>query len=125
MPRYLRIGRKKIRIRNMFKVFQSPKSGKLRVEDVPAPRARRGGVVVHNKFSVISAGTEKMIIELSKKGVIQKAKERPDYVQKFITVIKTKGISARNPVLRAEIHNSNKNERNFRGVEYGETKTRH
>ena len=78
----------------MFKVFQSPKSGKLRVEDVPAPRARRGGVVVHNKFSVISAGTEKMIIELSKKGVIQKAKERPDYVQKFITVIKTKGIFA-------------------------------
>lgn len=44
-----------------------------------------------NKYSVISVGTEKNIIELSKKSLLQKAKERPDYVQKFFMLIKTKG----------------------------------
>ena len=76
----------------MKQVFQNPKSGKLRVEEIPMPTARPGGVLVENKISVISAGTEKSIIELSRKNLLKKAQERPDYVQKFISMVKTRGI---------------------------------
>lgn len=78
----------------MKQVFQNPKSGKTRTEEITPPPARRGGVFVKNTFSVISVGTERNIIELSKKSLFQKAKERPDYVQKFFMLIKTKGFSA-------------------------------
>ena len=78
----------------MKQVFQNPKSGKTRTEEITPPPARRGGVFVKNFFSVISVGTERNIIELSKKSLLQKAKERPDYVQKFFMLIKTKGFAA-------------------------------
>lgn len=78
----------------MKKVYQNPKSGKLSVEEITRPVLKSGGLLVKNHFSVISAGTERSIIELSKKSLVQKAKERPDYVQKFFMLLKTKGIFA-------------------------------
>lgn len=75
----------------MKQVFQNPKSGKTRIEEITPPILRSGGVLVRNRFSVISPGTERNIIALSKKNLIQKAKERPDYVRKFFMLIKTKG----------------------------------
>lgn len=78
----------------MLQVFQNPKTGKTAVEDITPPLLKSGGVLVRNRFSVISAGTERGIIEISKKGLFQKAKERPDYVQKFSMLLKTKGFSA-------------------------------
>src|ERR1051325_3397846 len=76
----------------MKQVFQNPKSGKTTIMDITPPILRSGGVLVKNLFSVISVGTERGIIELSKKSMLQKAKERPDYVQKFFNLIKTKGL---------------------------------
>lgn len=78
----------------MKKVLQNPKSGRLRVEDITPPILEDGGLLVQNTFSVVSAGTEKSIIELSRKNILQKAKERPDYVRKFLNTIKTKGLLA-------------------------------
>lgn len=78
----------------MKQVFQNPKTGKTVLEEVTPPPVRAGGVLVKSSFSVISAGTERNIIDLSKKSMLQKAKERPDYVQKFFMLMKTKGIGA-------------------------------
>lgn len=76
----------------MKQVFQNPKTGKTRVEEIIPPVLKSGGVLVRNYFSTVSVGTERNIIELSKKSLLQKAKERPDYVQKFWMLAKTKGI---------------------------------
>ncbi|HMB17658.1 MAG TPA: bi-domain-containing oxidoreductase [Candidatus Paceibacterota bacterium] len=78
----------------MYQVFQNPKSGKTKVKNITPPKLKKGGIIVNNKYSLISPGTEKGLIELSKKGLLQKAKERPDYVKKFIKLAKTKGIKA-------------------------------
>lgn len=78
----------------MKQVFQNPKSGKTKIEEITSPRLKKGGILVKNNFSVISAGTERGIIQLSKKSLLQKAKERPDYVQKFFMLLKTKGFAA-------------------------------
>ena len=78
----------------MKQIFQNPKSGSTRVENITSPTLKSGGVLVKNNFSLISPGTERGIIELSKKGLIQKAKDRPDYVQKFFMLAKTKGVMA-------------------------------
>jgi threonine dehydrogenase-like Zn-dependent dehydrogenase len=78
----------------MYQIFLNPKSGKTKVENITPPRLKEGGILVDNEYSLISPGTERGIIELSKKGLLQKAKERPDYVRKFIMLAKTKGIMA-------------------------------
>ncbi len=78
----------------MKKDFQNPKTGETKVEEVTPPILRRGGVLVRNHFSVVSPGTERSIIELSQKSLLQKAKERPDYVAKFFRTVQTRGLSS-------------------------------
>jgi polar amino acid transport system substrate-binding protein len=43
----------------MKKVSQEMKKGTMHVKDVPEPALRRGGVIVRNEYSLISAGTER------------------------------------------------------------------
>ncbi len=73
-------------------MLQNYKSGKLELAEVPIPLCGAGGVLVKNENSLISAGTEKLMISLAKKSLVGKAKERPDLVRKVITKIKTDGL---------------------------------
>jgi polar amino acid transport system substrate-binding protein len=71
------------------------RSGAITVRDVDAPNApRRSGVIVRNYASLISAGTEKMSVELARASLIEKAKSRPDDVKKVIAEIKQNGFWA-------------------------------
>ncbi len=61
---------------------------------MPPPTLRPGGVLVRTAASVISPGTEKMVLELGKKSLIGKARERPDLVRQVISRARTYGIAA-------------------------------
>jgi polar amino acid transport system substrate-binding protein len=50
----------------MKQVVQNLKSGDLRVEEVPAPALRAGGLLVRNACSLISAGTERTKVEMAR-----------------------------------------------------------
>jgi len=76
----------------MKQVLQNFKSGELRIADVPAPSLKSGGVLVRNVNSFISAGTERILIDFAEKGLIGKAKERPDLVKQLINKAKREGI---------------------------------
>lgn len=76
----------------MKQVIQSYRTGELWLADVPSPGPRSGGVVVHTAASLVSAGTERMIVELAKKSLIGKAQARPDLVRKVLDKIKTEGL---------------------------------
>lgn len=78
----------------MKQLIQSYRSGELWLAEVPAPAGRSGGAVVRTAASVVSAGTERMILELAKKSLIGKARARPDLVKKVIAKIRTEGLSA-------------------------------
>ena len=56
----------------MKQVLQAAKGGRTRVEEVPAPALRPGGVLVRTEWSLISAGTERMVIELAGKSLLGK-----------------------------------------------------
>lgn len=75
----------------MKQVIQSIRSGKLSVLSVPDPIAKPGHVVVTNARSLISAGTEKMAMELARKSLLGKARERPDHVRRVIEKLKQEG----------------------------------
>ena len=65
----------------MKQILQNMKTGAVTVADVPAPAAQRGRVVVRTVASLISAGTERMKVELGRKSLLGKARERPGAVQ--------------------------------------------
>ena len=76
----------------MHQILQSYRTGELWLADVPTPASRAGGLLVQTATSLVSAGTERMIIELAKKSLLGKARARPDLVRKVIRKIKTEGL---------------------------------
>jgi len=77
----------------MKQIVQNYKTGKLEVLDVPSPIVSPGGVLVKNVNSLISVGTEKLVINLAKKSLISKALARPDLVKKVINKMKQEGLA--------------------------------
>lgn len=78
----------------MKQVIQNFKTGELYVDEVPLPSISKGMVLVENKFSLISAGTERGTVKVGKASIIGKAKQRPDLVAQVIQNIKKEGLKA-------------------------------
>jgi len=76
----------------MKQVVQDYKTGTLSLLEVPPPRLRPGGVLVENVCSLISAGTERGMVELARKSLLGKARARPDLVRKVLDKARTEGI---------------------------------
>ena len=75
----------------MKQIIQNYKTGELSLKDVPRPLCKPGGVLVRNVRSVISAGTERGIIELGKKSLLGKARARPDLVRRALAKARREG----------------------------------
>lgn len=78
----------------MKQVLQSYRDGELWLADVPAPALRGKGVVVQTAASVVSSGTERMLLELARKSLVGKARARPDLVRKVLAKIRIEGWSS-------------------------------
>jgi polar amino acid transport system substrate-binding protein len=78
----------------MKQVLQNFRSGVLKVDEVPETICKSGGVLVENIASLISAGTEKMAVDLAQKSLVGKAKERPDLVRQVIGKVQKDGVAS-------------------------------
>lgn len=76
----------------MKQVIQSARTGKLALKSVPEPQVKSGCLLVRTRASLISAGTERMVIDFAKKSLAGKAKERPDLVRKVMDKARRDGL---------------------------------
>lgn len=87
----------------MKQVVQDVKSGKIGVREVPAPLVRPGHVVIRNRFSLLSPGTERTLLEFAKKSFLGKARARPDHVKRVLEKVRTEGLFATLDQVRAKL----------------------
>ena len=78
----------------MKQVLQDLRSGRTNVTDVPAPQVRPGCLLVATTRSLISAGTERMLVEFGKASLLAKARSQPDKVRQVLDKIRTDGLLA-------------------------------
>ncbi len=76
----------------MKQILQSLKNGVTEVAEVPVPAAQPGQVLIQSSQTLVSAGTERMLVEFGKAGWINKARQQPDKVRMVLDKIKTDGI---------------------------------
>ncbi|HZJ02166.1 MAG TPA: zinc-binding alcohol dehydrogenase, partial [Thermoleophilia bacterium] len=76
----------------MKQLFQDMKSGETILAEVPTPQLQPGFVKIRTHYSVVSAGTERMVMELGKKSYLGKARARPDLAMKVLQKVKTEGL---------------------------------
>ena len=78
----------------MKQLIQNFKTGELYVDEVPLPSISDGMVLVENKFSLISSGTERSTVKIAQANLLGKAKQRPDLVAQVLQNIKKEGLAA-------------------------------
>ncbi|MFP4323994.1 MAG: bi-domain-containing oxidoreductase, partial [Anaerolineales bacterium] len=76
----------------MKQVVQSFKTGELTVQQVPPPTLRPQGILVRTAMSLVSAGTERMVVDFAEKNLLQKARQRPDLVRQVIDKAQREGV---------------------------------
>jgi len=76
----------------MKQIYQSIRTGKTEVANVPAPRAGTGQVLIRVAASLVSAGTERMIVQFAGKSLLQKARARPDLVRQVLDKARREGV---------------------------------
>ena len=64
------------------------------MEEVPAPQVKRGCLLIRTSKSLVSLGTERMLVEFGKSNYLQKAKQQPDKVKQVLDKVKTDGLMA-------------------------------
>jgi predicted dehydrogenase/threonine dehydrogenase-like Zn-dependent dehydrogenase len=76
----------------MKQVLQDLKQGTSRVEEVPVPVTRRGHLLISSQCSLVSAGTERMLVEFGKAGLVEKARQQPEKVRMVLDKMRTDGV---------------------------------
>jgi predicted dehydrogenase/threonine dehydrogenase-like Zn-dependent dehydrogenase len=76
----------------MKQIIQSFKTGETILEEVPAPVIARGKVLIQTSRSLVSLGTERMLVEFGKSNLISKARQQPEKVKQVLDKIKTEGL---------------------------------
>lgn len=82
----------------MKQIIQDLKSGATVLEEVPVPQVKSGYVLIKTTRTLVSLGTERMLVEFGKANLIDKARQQPDRVKQVLDKIKTDGLQ---PTLEA------------------------
>ena len=76
----------------MKQIIQDLKSGKTLLEEIPTPGIKQGHVLIQTKNTLVSLGTEKMLVNFGKASYIDKARQQPEKVKQVLNKIKTDGL---------------------------------
>ncbi len=87
----------------MLQVLQELSSGHTVVREVPAPAAAHGALLIETRRSLISAGTERMLVEFGRGSLLQKARQQPEKVAQVIDKARTDGIVATLGAVRSRL----------------------
>ena len=78
----------------MKQILQNLVNGETSLVDVPCPQSEKNHVLIQTNKSLVSAGTERMLVDFGKSNWIDKARSQPDKVKMVLDKVKADGISA-------------------------------
>jgi predicted dehydrogenase/threonine dehydrogenase-like Zn-dependent dehydrogenase len=76
----------------MLQIIQNLKNGDTILEEVPAPLVKKGCILIKTHRSLVSLGTEKMLVEFGKGNLLSKARQQPEKVKQVLDKIRTEGL---------------------------------
>ncbi|MEW6716591.1 MAG: bi-domain-containing oxidoreductase [Chloroflexota bacterium] len=76
----------------MKQLLQNLHTGETYIEDVPVPKPRPGSALVRTAASLVSVGTERMLVDFAQKSLVGKARSRPDLVRQVLEKARREGL---------------------------------
>ena len=87
----------------MIHLLQSLSDGTTHLVDVPVPTATGPQLVVQSRATVVSAGTERMLVEFGRANLLEKARQQPEKVRQVLDKIRTDGLAPTLAAVRAKL----------------------
>jgi len=75
-------------------ILQNLKDGRTALVEVPCARVGRGSLLIRTSRSLVSAGTERMLIDVGKANLLDKTRQQPDKVPQVLNKVRTDGCAA-------------------------------
>ncbi len=87
----------------MKQIVQQLDSGVTAIVEAPSPRVARGTVLIKTTRSLISAGTERMLVGFGKASLLAKARQQPDRVKDVLGKVRTDGLFSTIDAVRSKL----------------------
>jgi predicted dehydrogenase/threonine dehydrogenase-like Zn-dependent dehydrogenase len=87
----------------MKQVLQSMTNGVTSIVEAPAPRIDSNGILIHTNCSLISAGTERMLVSFGQSSLIQKVLQQPDKVKMVLDKVYSDGLMTTIEAVRSKL----------------------
>ena len=89
----------------MKQIFQSLSSGSTYLSELPVPHVPPGQILIRSSCSLVSAGTERMLVDFGKANWLEKARQQPDKVQQVLEKASSDGLFSTVDAVRTKLHN--------------------
>ncbi len=87
----------------MKQILQNISNGETQLVDVPCPKVDKGSIVIATRNSLVSAGTERMLVDFGKANYLSKARQQPDKVKMAIDKVRTDGLLPTIDAIRSKL----------------------
>ena len=87
----------------MKQILQSLKDGSTQLAEVPMPMLKINQLLIETALSLVSAGTERSLVEFGKANLIQKVRQQPEKVREVVEKVKTDGLSVTVDAVRSKL----------------------
>jgi hypothetical protein len=87
----------------MKQILQNLKDGHTELTEIPCPRVDRGQLLTQTSRSLVSAGTERMLVDVGKANLIDKARQQPYKMKMVLEKVKTDGVAQTLEAVRSKL----------------------
>ena len=87
----------------MKQILQNMSNGETILQEIPVPKNSSTSILIQSKKSLISIGTEKMLVDFGKSNILQKARKQPDKVKMVLEKVKTDGLATTIDAVRSKL----------------------
>ena len=87
----------------MKQVLQNLGNGETSLQELPCPKAKSGHILIASKKSLVSVGTERMLVDFGKANLLSKARSQPEKVIEVLNKVKTDGFSATYDAVKSKL----------------------
>jgi len=87
----------------MKQILQNLSTGRSEIIEAPAPQGKRGSLLIDTTISLISTGTERMLVDFGKSGLISKARSQPEKVRQVLDKVATDGLMTTVEAVRSKL----------------------
>lgn len=87
----------------MKQILQNLGNGETTLADVPCPQNKPGHLLIASRQTLVSAGTERMLVDFGKAGMLEKARQQPDKVKMVLDKVRTDGLMPTLDAVRSKL----------------------